>query len=143
MPKTANRRVAFDYSLPFGSTELGPFITLTFGDPLLHETLTQPVMVDTGFDGYLVIPENLFNKLKLFKYLIPNMNIVGEIANGSIINFASAKGRITISELKIDLKIDIDTFKECNAPLIGRSLLNEFYCELQGPDKKVILYNEN
>lgn len=141
MSDQGNYEISFKFMIPEYSTVPAGFVNITFGDPFLDKTKNLAVMIDTGYDGYLVLPIKQFNELELFKYLMPNTTVIGEIADGRILEFSVAKGRIQIPEIKFDMIIEIDTFEECTTPLIGREFINQLTTIFEGKHKNLKVIN--
>ena len=94
--------------------------------------------VDTGFDGPILIPYDLF------LYLCQNIELFGEMR--PIIEFPNnelLRGRAANVEIEIGNKLidtQVWTYPECDEFLIGLEVLNKFKILLNGVDKSIEIY---
>lgn len=96
------------------------------------ENLTM--IVDTGFDGGLLIPTTLYKKLGFRKYEHPASEFpILETPTGMVLKIKSAPAKLCIDNLKID--IDVWTMPDCNEILLGLEVLEKLFLKLNGPEK--------
>ena len=96
------------------------------------EELTM--IVDTGFEGHLLIPSILYKELGFLKYEHPVSEFpMLETVAGMVIKIRSAPAKLSINNLNID--VDVWTMSECNEILLGLGVLNEIILKLNGPEK--------
>ncbi len=102
-------------------TTLSPIVLLTLISEKNEERTFQTV-VDTGYNGELILPENKIKELDL-EFV---GTIDGELANGEIVEMKLFKGRLQwfdgIEEVAIGCT-------ESDSPLLGTQLLAD--CELK------------
>jgi clan AA aspartic protease len=120
----------YDYELI--NETLHPVIGGTLISPSREEELTM--IVDTGFEGHLLIPSRLYKELGFIKYEHPISDFpVLETVSGMAIKIRSAPAQLYIKNLKMD--IDVWTMPDCNEILLGLLALNELVLKLNGPEK--------
>lgn len=118
--------------------KLHPVIKGTLISSSKKEKLTM--IVDTGFDGYLLIPSKLYKKLGFQKYEHPISEFpILETVAGMVIKIRSAPANLYIGNLKID--IDVWTMPDCNEILLGIEVLDELLLKLDGPEKTLEILN--
>ncbi|MCD6514624.1 MAG: hypothetical protein ACTSSP_06995 [Candidatus Asgardarchaeia archaeon] len=92
-------------------------------------------IIDTGYDGYLLVPYAIYKHLELEKYEIPkNLWSVGETISGEIIPLITATCKIKVMDLTFECPIE--TFEGSDEFLAGLSFLNKFITILDGKNKK-------
>ncbi|MHA1450545.1 MAG: hypothetical protein ACTSP4_14140 [Candidatus Hodarchaeales archaeon] len=64
---------SFDYSTKNYSNIPAPVIQVIIVNPFYHKHKEVRVLVDTGYDGKMLIPFSLFKDLELFRYQLPGM----------------------------------------------------------------------
>ena len=98
------------------------------------------VLIDTGYDGFLVIPEEIYEDLELDTFEVVEDEIpIVETITGEKITLRTAHSLLEIKELLAETIIEVDTTPYCTEPLIGRQFLELFVAVLNGPDKKLNL----
>ncbi|MCE7734166.1 MAG: hypothetical protein GPJ54_04750 [Candidatus Heimdallarchaeota archaeon] len=97
-------------------------------------------LVDTGYDGDIVIPFSIYQKLQLSQHEYPDdqMGLI-ETASGELISLKSASAIIEFVEIEISIVVIVDTFTRGSEIIIGRKLLESFRTILDGSDKKIML----
>ena len=126
----------YDYELI--NEKLHPVIKATLVSSSKKEELTM--IVDTGFDGHLLIPSRLYKKLGFQKYEHPVSEFpILETVAGMVMKIRSAPANIYIGDLKID--IDVWTMPDCDEILLGNEALDELLLKLDGPEKTLEILN--
>ncbi|MBU3965826.1 MAG: hypothetical protein KKG76_00385 [Euryarchaeota archaeon] len=126
----------YDYERIFD--KFHPVIRGTLMGPIKYQELTM--MVDTGFEGYVLIPSRLYEKLGFRKYEHSALEFpIIETVNGMIMKMRSAPAKLCIGKLHID--IDVWTMPECNEILLGLKVLDELKVKLNGPEKVLEILN--
>ena len=115
-------------------TESGVEYPLTLND----ETL---VMIDTGYDGEIKLPRDIYYMLGFNKWEEPEPDTF-EVADGSTIEMNAAKGFILIPKLRPDpytVKVHSVSDENIDTPeiLIGATFIKRFRLLLDGPATKV------
>jgi len=111
---------------------LHPVIKGTLISPSKSKELT--LVVDTGFEGHLLIPTKLYRQLGFLKYEHPVSEFpILETAAGMVLKIRSAPARLSIENLKMD--IDVWTTPDCNEILLGLEVLNQLRLMLDGHEK--------
>jgi len=97
-------------------------------------------LIDTGYDGYLIIPSKIFNDLKLNSSRIPQDKVLkAETVTGDSIELITAFGHLEFPDLNLLFSIEIDSTSYCSEILIGRQLLEKLIINLNGPEKTLTL----
>nr|MDO8082677.1 hypothetical protein [Candidatus Freyarchaeota archaeon] len=100
-------------------------------------------MIDTGFDGYLITPIDIFNELKLDDYEIPPELIeTTETFTGERLKLRTSLAIAEIPGL-FQKQIEIDTHKNCQEPLLGRLFLKNLITTLDGPKRKTTVTSQS
>ena len=95
-------------------------------------------MVDTGYDGCLLIPYTIYKQLGLEKFELPKDEwSVGETVSGEIFPLASALCKIKVADMIFECVIE--TFEDNSDFLVGLDFLQKFNTVLQGPKQKICL----
>ncbi len=82
------------------------------------------VLLDTGYDGFLVIPEEIYEDLGLDTFEVVEDEIpIVETITGEKITLRTAYSLLEIKELLAETIIEVDTTPYCTEPLIGRQFL--------------------
>lgn len=97
-------------------------------------------LIDTGYDGYLIVPSKIFNDLKLNSSRIPQDEVLkAETITGDNLELITAFGHLELPDLNLIVAIEIDTTTHCSEILIGRRLLESLIIRLNGPKKELIV----
>ena len=126
-------KVIFPYRKPEHSEVLAPCLKIKLGDPFFHKSVDILALLDTGYDGYMLIPQAVFESLDLFSYQYPDSSSVGEFITGEKIKLLSAEAAVKISGIDYDFIIAVDSLMECNETLIGLEFLSSLVTILDGP----------
>ncbi len=126
----------YDYEII--NEKLHPVINCTLIGPSKKEDLTM--IVDTGFEGHVLIPSILYRKLGFQKYEhSPSEFPILETVAGMAIKIRSASAKLLIENIKID--IDVWTMPECNEILLGLEVLDQLLLKLNSPEKVLEILN--
>lgn len=133
--------VEYKYEKTMFSEILAPKIPNLIIKNLLGSKETNiSVLIDTGYDGFLVIPEEIYEKLDLDTFEVVEDEIpIVETITGEKITLRTAHSLLEIKELLPETIIEVDTSPHCTEPLIGRQLLELFIAILNGPDQTLKL----
>ncbi|MCK4847873.1 MAG: hypothetical protein KAT16_02485 [Candidatus Heimdallarchaeota archaeon] len=124
------------YNKPKSSEVTAPFLKISVGDPFSEKSISFDALIDTGYDGNLIVPYYVFNQLDLFRFQYPEeIEAVGEMLSGDKISLTSAEASICIENTEYEFIVLIDTFESCNEVLVGREFINSFILTLNGPNK--------
>lgn len=119
----------------FGISEVpAPVVTIFVKDLMGNNPAKINALVDTGYDGYLMIPAAVYESVCLSKFEL-NLEMVPplETFGGERIIIRSANGLVHIEGLTEEFLCEIDSHAICGEALIGRQLLALFRCTLDGP----------
>ena len=102
-------KLIFKYQEPLISNVAAPYIPLIISDPLERVILEQNGLIDTGFDGEILIPLELYDRLNLkaFEYSLDVVSLA-ETTSGEQLKLTTAsaavklKGDETTSIVTID-----------------------------------------
>ncbi len=101
-------------------------------------------MLDTGYDGTVLMSHKLFEELGLMAFKLPaDLSGTAEFITGEQVAIKSAEGVIYFEELDLELVTNIDALNETHEILIGRQCIEEMYLALRGPEKDLILTTSN
>jgi len=131
-----------NYSPVKHSTVPAPVITIGLGSPLAtkSELKSFKALIDTGYDGSVLISLDTFRELGLLSFKLPaDMTATAEFITGEKVSMKSAEGLIHLTRLDLEIIVNIDALPEINEVLIGRQILEELYLALKGPESKLVL----
>ncbi len=130
----------FDYKPSSSSSELAPYVDLLISDPLGSKSIECSAMIDTGYDGEIVVPVKLYDDLNLsaFEYS-ENLFAKAETITGEKFVLRTASGSVTVKGIDVSIVTTIDTHRSLTETLIGRKFLESFDVLLKGKDKKIEL----
>ncbi|TFF85256.1 MAG: clan AA aspartic protease [Promethearchaeota archaeon] len=132
----------FSYKKPQISEIEAPFIPIKISDmtkiTYYPKDGTIDALIDTGYDGFLIVPFKIFKDLKLISSEFPEDQVPRvETITGENIELRTAIGNVEIPKLNIQFFIEIDTIPECSEILIGRQFLEKFIITLNGLDQEL------
>ena len=134
----SKENIIFDFKVMYPGSTPTPTLNLIVEDLEGINSSTITAEVDTGFEGALLVPINVYNKLELMKsQLPPDFKNVAITASGEQIELFSAYAKLSIQNLINNLEIEIDAHSTCHHPLIGRELLSVLITIIHGP-KQII-----
>ncbi len=126
----------YDYEII--NEKLHPVINGILKGPSRKEELSM--IVDTGFEGHILIPSRLYKKFGFQKYEHSASEFpILETVAGMAIKIRSAPAELIIDDLQIE--IDVWTMPECNEILLGLEVLDELILKLNGPEKVLEILN--
>jgi len=96
----------------------------------------EPIPIDTGYEGFLLIPEDLYRALSCWMRELPRTSWPTFLMpDGRTVRGRAALLKIEIKEV-ITADIVSETFPGCELMLIGRALLRSLEVRLVGPEQK-------
>ena len=93
-------------------------------------------LIDTGFDGNILLPMNIFEELDLFRFQYPQGTDRGEFITGESVELLTAEASLIFEILDIEFILTVNALKEATEVLIGREILNTVMMHLDGPKKE-------
>jgi predicted aspartyl protease len=106
----------------------------------VHSKSEELVQLDTGYDGELLLPYQLYEDLGLAQWEYPEEYwSVGKTVSGEIINLILARGQVVIPRWGTASEVLIDTFDGNEEFLLGRRFIRKYKILLDGPGKRVCL----
>lgn len=121
------------YNTPSYSNIGGPTLDIVVSNPVQSSSVELKGLIDTGYDGEIIVPFALFEKLNLFAFeLGKDYFSIAETASGEQLSLTSAYGLLRIDVLELDVEVIIDTHNKCEETIIGRKFLEEFDLCLYG-----------
>ncbi|MFX0063247.1 MAG: clan AA aspartic protease [Candidatus Hermodarchaeota archaeon] len=131
-------KFSFSYQKPIISDIEAPYIPIILSDPLEQTSVEIKALVDTGYDGEILIPQDMYEtlNLKTFEYSLDVVSMA-ETASGEHIRLLSASGAAKIKGSDITIIITIDSHQNCKEVLIGRKYLESYDILLKGQEKEL------
>lgn len=131
-------KLSFEYQIPAYSEIQAPYLTIILSDPLETNSIELAALLDTGFDGEILIPKDIYDKLNLkaFEFSIDTVSIA-ETAAGEHLKLISASGSIKMKGLDLISTITVDSHEKCKEIIIGRKFLESYHTSLKGPEKEL------
>ncbi len=108
-----------------------PVLSVTLSDPTSRSSAEVTPMVDTGFDGGLLLPLEQYLGLGLQDFEEPGGAFVARSALGLSVSLRSSRGVATVGGIRI--QCSVYTSPLLLRPLLGRELLNGLVVTLDGP----------
>lgn len=100
----------------------------------LHSPSEEFVQIDTGYSEELLLPQPLFEKLRLERWQFPDsVTPQGTTVTGQVIKFSEAPVDVIIPKTGQEYRIITQTFAGNARFLIGRKFLRNFKLILDGP----------
>ncbi len=97
-------------------------------------------LIDTGFDGYLLIPYTTYKKFKLYQYeLPPDLWSYGESISGELKPLRCSRALVKNQKIGFAQIVEIETFEHNEQNLIGLGLLKRFQTLLLGDKEQLCL----
>jgi len=116
-----------------GVSIVGPTGTFQGNDELL-------VRVDTGYDGFFLISEDLYKKLRLRLSEMPReLWATGKSVTGELFVLRRASLIVQVPKAKLSLEGYGETFKGNGEDLLGLKFLEALTITLEGPKKMLRL----
>ena len=134
----------FPYKKPQVSEIYAPFLPIRVFDEtksfIYPKTGMIETLIDTGYDGFLIIPLRIFDELKLISSeLVEDQSVRAESITGEYLELQTSMGYVEIPALKLLISIEIDTAPFCSEMLIGRQLLEKIVVILNGPTHELVV----
>ena len=134
----------FSYKKPKISEVEAPILPIQiFDDTRTHSypnQATTDALIDTGYDGFIMIPIKIFDALNLISSELPQDQVsMAETIVGEHLELRTALGYVEIPKLKISLSLEIDTYSNCAEILLGRQFLEYLVITLDGQQKELII----
>ena len=127
------------------SEQAAPLLQFTLADPFETTSYEIQALIDTGYDGNLLIPIEIFRFLKLERFEIRfDEQVYGETYLGEKIPLRSSQALIKIRMEKevLEMIIIIDVIEDKSECLIGRNFLEDFTLILQGREQSFTLLHD-
>jgi len=133
------KKICWDY-LDIGARTQTPIIQVELiGENKKGE---YTFVVDTGYDGFLLIPYSIYKELELNKHELPkNLWDVGETISGEIIPLIASLCKVKVSNTSFETVVE--TFEGNKEFLVGISFLEKFITTLEGNTKRCCLQFSN
>lgn len=102
-----------------------------------------PVPIDTGYDGEVLIPFELYAELGLFKWERPEEDWgIGETVSKETLVLPAADAEVLIPALGIAVPVMVETFWDNEEFLIGLRFVRRYKWLLDGPAGRTCLLTE-
>lgn len=96
--------------------------------------------IDTGYDGGLLVPFELYAELGLFKWERPEEDwALGETVAGQTVVLPAADAEVLIPALGIAIPVMVETFWDNQAFLVGLQFMRRYKWLLDGPADRTCL----
>lgn len=130
--------IAFAYeSMDFALTK-APFLEFSLADPLGKKRTNLKGLVDTGYDGELLLTSASYRELDLRSFELPVSDLIfGETVTGERLDIRNSSAVLEFNGLDVSFLVEIDTFKDCKEILIGRKFLESFLTTLNGHSEEI------
>lgn len=97
-------------------------------------------ILDTGFDGQLLIPYITYKALKLHQFEFPpDLWAFGESISGELKPLRCSKALVKNEKLNFSQIVEIETFEQNDQFLLGLGLLRNFQAILEGRSEQICL----
>ena len=105
---------------------------------IANKSYKYTFVLDTGYDGEILVPYVIYNELKLHRYELPrNLWSIGETISGERVSLVMAICKVRVQ--KFDFECLVETFKGNNEFLVGLSFIKKFITTLHGKKEKCCL----
>ncbi|MFQ5342111.1 MAG: hypothetical protein ACE5F6_11255 [Anaerolineae bacterium] len=109
-------------------------------DGLVYPPDELRVTIDTGYDGGLLVPFELYAELGLFKWERPEEDwALGETVAGQTVVLPAADAEVLIPALGIAIPVMVETFWDNQAFLVGLQFMRRYKWLLDGPADRTCL----
>ncbi|MHA2252675.1 MAG: hypothetical protein ACXAD7_20090 [Candidatus Kariarchaeaceae archaeon] len=130
--------ISFDYETIENTSSKAPFLKFSLADPLEKKSIILKGLVDTGYDGELLLSNTSYRELALRSFEVPVSDlIVGETVTGERLSIQNSSAILEIAGIDVSILVEVDTFKGCKEILIGRKFLKSFLTTLHGQSEKL------
>ncbi|MBI4673453.1 MAG: hypothetical protein HY741_17510 [Chloroflexi bacterium] len=117
-------------------------IRLITPDGSTHPQDEELVALDTGYDGDVLIPYDLFLSLKFDEFEDYLAEEFLETASGEILKSSVSRGFLSIPKIGSTLPVQIETFRDNTEFLIGVGVLRQIRVLLDGPSNQTCIVTE-
>lgn len=130
------------YDLVKFSNTLAPVVQIGLGTPITNKGNLKKykALIDTGYDGTVLISNTIFTELGLKAFKLPSdLTATAEFISGTKVDIKSAEGTLYLVDLELEFIINIDAMDKIHEILIGRQILEEIYLALAGTEKELVI----
>ena len=115
--------------------EGSPSLGLSVSNVLVPDDVTESLLavVDTGYTGFLMLPEPLFEKLRFSE--LKTEGTTATLADGREVTLRSAYGLIAIQGVELEVAGQVQTFDGAEETLLGMDGLREFSITIDSCDQ--------
>jgi len=114
-----------------------PRVEARLENPVTGRRLTVPLYLDTGFDGTILLTEDLWERLKL--RLVELDEEVYALHGGYLpVRLTPALARVEVCGVWSGL-LRVYLHPLSRRALLGRGLMNRFYIHLMGPERRLTI----
>lgn len=118
-----------------------PFLRIRIENPLLNAKYPQEgevlAIVDTGYEGFLAVPPDVYSALKLDQLIQQHGEII--LPDGRVIQTNMAYGTIHVAQAKIKLDGPIETFPQLDEIILGQQALTNLNINLNYCQKHITI----
>ncbi len=117
-----------------------PYIPIIISDPLERNGIEQQALIDTGYDGEILIPKKIYEKLNLkaFEYSMDVISMA-ETTSGEQLRLLTASAAVKLKGDQLTSIVTIDCHEKCKEVLVGRKFLQSYYLTLKGPEETLTI----
>lgn len=109
-------------------------------DGLIYPPDELQVTIDTGYDGEILVPSDIYADLSLFKWEQPEEDWgIGQTISGQTLVLPAADAEILIPKLDTAVPVLAETFLDNEEFLIGMGFLQRYRWLLDGPARQTCL----
>ena len=128
----------FPYKRTPRSEIKAPYLSLRIKNLLGNKERVVETLIDTGYDGFVVIPLEIYEELNMESFEVVEDELPQvETVTGERIFLRTANGVIEIPGILEESVIEIDTYSRCKEALMGRQLLEFLIIKLNGIEKRL------
>ncbi len=115
-----------------------PVMKVVVSDPASRASAEVSPMVDTGFDGGLLLPLDQYLGLRLQDFEEPEGTFVARSASGLTVSLRSSRGVAAVGGARF--QCNVYTSPLLIRALLGRELLNRLKVTLDGPKGELTVH---
>ncbi len=106
-----------------------------------HAQTEEPVELDTGYGGDVLLPWEMYVDLELYGWECPKEHwSVGLSVSGEKFEMPSSRGVLVVPKLGREFDVRIETFEGNEQFLIGRGFIRRHKILLDGPGSRVCFF---